>query len=95
MAGDVKKIQQALPSQEQAKLDYYLDALEGLQDQDVKIAALRDSLEKHVPELTDKYTSPETEHRQDAHFDLIAAALIWAPRSPPSVTSLASPLGTA
>lgn len=76
MSDDVKKLQQTLPSQEKAKLDYYLDALEGLQDQDVKIAALRESLEKHVPEFTDKYTSPETEHRQDAHFDLIAAALI-------------------
>lgn len=76
MAGDVKKLQKTLPSQEKAKLDHYLDALEGLQDQDVKIANLRDSLEKHVPEFSDKYTSPETEHRQDAHFDLIAAALI-------------------
>lgn len=76
MASDVKKIQRALPAQEKAKLDYYLDALEGLQDKDVKIAALRESLEKHVPEFTDKYTATETELRQDAHFDLIAAALI-------------------
>lgn len=76
MAGDVRKVQNALPYQEKVKLEYYLDALEGLQDQEVRIAALRESLEKHVPELTDKYTSPETEHRQDAHFDLIAAALI-------------------
>jgi hypothetical protein len=76
MTGDVKKVQRALPSQERAKLDSYLDALEGLQDQDVKIAALRKSLEKHVPEFTDKYTAKETELRQDAHFDLIAAALI-------------------
>lgn len=76
MASDVKKIQKALPSQEKAKLDHYLDALEGLQDQDVKIAALRKSLEKNVPEFTDKYTATETEPRQEAHFDLIAAALI-------------------
>lgn len=76
MTDDVKKTQKALPSQEKAKLDYYLDALEGLQDQDVKIAALRETLAKNVPEVTDKYTSEETEHRQDAHFDLIAAALI-------------------
>lgn len=76
MVGDVKKTQRALPAAERAKLDYYLDALEGLQDQDVKIAGLRESLEKHVPEFTDKYTAPETEPRQEAHFDLIAAALI-------------------
>jgi hypothetical protein len=76
MAQDVKKIQKALPSEEKAKLDHYLDALEGLQDQDVKIAALRKSLEKNVPEFTEKYTSKETERRQEAHFDLIAAALI-------------------
>ena len=76
MSDDVKKIQKSLPSQEKAKLDHYLDALEGLKDQDVKIAALRESLEKNVPEFTDKYTAKETEPRQEAHFDLIAAALI-------------------
>ena len=41
MSEDVKKTQKALPSEEKAKLDHYLDALEALQDQDVKIAALR------------------------------------------------------
>jgi len=76
MADDVKKIQKSLPADEKAKLDHYLDAFEGLKDQDVKIAALRESLEKHVPEFTGKYTSKETERRQEAHFDLIAAALI-------------------
>lgn len=76
MADDVKKLQKALPGQEKAKLDYYLDALESVQDQDVKIAALRKSLEKNVPEFNDKYTSDEAERRQEAHFDLIAAALI-------------------
>ena len=63
---------------EKAKLEYYLDALEGLQDQDVKIAALKESLARHAPKLTDKYTSMEPEPRQEAHFDLIAAALISA-----------------
>lgn len=76
MGDDVKKIQKALPPMEKAKLDHYLDALEGLKQQDVQIAALRESLEKHVPEFTEKYTSEETELRQEAHFDLIAAALI-------------------
>ena len=73
---DIKKLQKALPGQEQAKLDHYLDALEGLQDQDVKIAALKESLQKHVPEVSEKYTSDEPELRQEAHFELIAAALI-------------------
>lgn len=76
MTQDVIKTQKALPSPERAKLDHYLDALEGLQDQDVKIAALRKSLEKNVPQYTNKYTSTEPELRQEAHFDLIAAALI-------------------
>ena len=76
MSDDIGRIQKALPSEEKAKLDHYLDALEGLQDQDVKIAALRESLEKHVPEFTHKYTAEEPELRQEAHFELIAAALI-------------------
>jgi hypothetical protein len=76
MRADIKKSQKTLPSQEKAKLDYYLDALEGLKEQDVKIAGLRESLEKNVPELTEKYTSTVIERRQEAHFDLIAAGLI-------------------
>ena len=76
MNDDVKRLQQALPSEEKEKLDHYLDALEGLQDRDVKIAALRESLEANVPEYTDKYTAEEPELRQEAHFELIAAALI-------------------
>ncbi len=76
MREDIKKTKKALPSEERAKLEHYLSALEGLQGQDVKIAALKESLEKHVPEITDKYTSDLMESRQEAHFDLIAAALI-------------------
>jgi hypothetical protein len=76
MSADVKKMQKSLPSAEKAKLDHYLDALESLHGQDVKIAALRESLEKNVPKFTDKYTSTVIERRQEAHFDLIAAALI-------------------
>lgn len=76
LTDDVKKVGKALPADERAKLAHYLDALENLKEQDVKIAALRQSLEKHVPKVTDKYTSLEPEARQEAHFDLIAAALI-------------------
>ncbi|MEZ7956935.1 MAG: DUF1552 domain-containing protein [Rubritalea sp.] len=76
MHADIKKTKKALPPEERAKLDHYLSALEGLQGQDVKIDALKASLEKHVPEVTDKYTSDMMESRQEAHFDLIAAALI-------------------
>jgi len=76
MQADVKKTQKSLPSAEKAKLDHYLDALEGLKEQDVKIAALRKSLEKNVPVFNEKYTSDIMERRQEAHFDLIAAALI-------------------
>ena len=73
---DIKKMQKTLPNEERAKLDHYLDALENLKGQDVKIAALKESLKKHAPEVTDKYTSEVMERRQEAHFDLIAAALI-------------------
>ena len=76
MQSDIKKTQHELPSSEKAKLDHYLDALEGLKEQDVKIAALRESLEKNVPIVGEKYTSDISEDRQEAHFDLIAAALI-------------------
>ena len=76
MHKDVKQFQKNLPSQEKAKLEHYLDALENLQGQDVKIAALKESLKKHAPEITDKYTADIVEMRQEAHFDLIAAALI-------------------
>jgi hypothetical protein len=76
LSEDVKKRQSGLPATEKAKLDHDLDTLENLGDQDVKIAALRESLEKNVPEFSEKYTTPVIEQRQEAHFDLLAAALI-------------------
>ena len=76
MQADIKKTRKDLPSEEKVKLDHYLDALEGLKEQDVKIAGLRESLEKNVPAFNEKYTSDVIERRQEAHFDLIAAALI-------------------
>jgi hypothetical protein len=76
MQSDIKKTKHALPHEESAKLEHYLSALDELQGQDVKIDELKESLKKHAPEVTEKYTSDLTEMRQDAHFDLIAAALI-------------------
>ena len=58
------------------KLDHYLNAVEKLQGQDVKIASLRSSLAKNVPQINDKYTSKVIERKQEAHFDLIVASLI-------------------
>ena len=73
---DVNNLQKKLPSIEKAKMDHYLHAVEDLKSQDIRIASLKESLKKHAPEMDEKYTSKVIERRQEAHFDLIAAALI-------------------
>ena len=76
LSNDIKKLKKSLPTSEKTKLEHYVDALESLQGQDVKIAALKNTLIKHMPQVTDKYSSKIVSVRQEAHFEMIAAALI-------------------
>jgi hypothetical protein len=76
MADDIRKLKQRLPGQGKEKLDHYLSGFESLKNRRLKLVSMQDVLKKHVPEVTDKYTSKYATHQLEAHFDMASAALI-------------------
>ncbi|MFT5291747.1 MAG: hypothetical protein ACI8QC_002601 [Planctomycetota bacterium] len=76
MVDDLKQVRKAIPSSEHVKLDAYLNSFEELQVRHSKLAGMKGQIEQHAPEFTDKFTAKPEEIRQEAHFDLAAAALI-------------------
>ncbi|PQO29083.1 DUF1552 domain-containing protein [Blastopirellula marina] len=76
MAGDIRKLQRTLGSNERDKLGYYLNGFESLRDRRLKLASMQKVLEAHAPQMNDKYVSSVTTHHLEAHFDMAAAALI-------------------
>lgn len=73
---DTKRMKSRLNAAEKEKLDHYLGAFESLADRRVKLAGMRDTLDRYAPEFSDKYTSEVETHRLEAHFDMTAAAMI-------------------
>jgi hypothetical protein len=75
MVDDLQRVTRQLAGAEREKLDKYLEAFESLQDRQVKIEGIKDSLRRHVPP-PDKFTSTAETDRLEGQFDLAAAALI-------------------
>lgn len=76
MVDDIKKLERTLPGAEREKMDHYLHAFEELQVRREQLATMGDEIRKTAPELDERFTSDTPEHRQAAHLDLTAAALI-------------------
>ena len=76
MVDDIQKLNRTLPGSEKEKMGHYLNAFEELQVRREKLATMGDSIRKAAPAFGDQFTSKTPEIRQQAHFDLIAAALI-------------------
>ncbi len=76
MVKDLKKVRKQVPSSERAKLDAYLNSFEELQVRHRRLSGMKSQIKAHAPALTDKFTAEPEELRQEAHFDLAAAALI-------------------
>ena len=76
MVDDIKNLNRSLPASEREKLGHYLSAFEELKVRRQKLATMRDRIQKHAPPFSDKFLSKRPCVRQQAHFDLIAAALI-------------------
>lgn len=76
MVDDIHRLNRRLPASEKEKLGHYLNAFEELQQRREKLAAMGDQLRKHAPEFGEHFLSKNPTLRQQAHFDLIAAALI-------------------
>ena len=75
MAEDVKAIRGAVGASERDKLNAHLEAYEAMRGRQDKFEAHKESLRKHLPEVTDKFTSKVETDRLSAQFDLAAAAL--------------------
>jgi len=75
MAEDVKAIRGAVGAAEKDKLEAHLDAYEAMRGRQVKFEVHKERLLKHLPPVTDKFTSKVETDRLTAQFDLAAASL--------------------
>ncbi len=73
---DVKRARRELGSVENAKMDAYLSAYESLGTTSKRLVESQETLERVVPERSDKFSSEVETDRLDAHFELATAALI-------------------
>ncbi|MDG2222674.1 MAG: DUF1552 domain-containing protein [Rubripirellula sp.] len=76
MAGDIRQLNQTLPSAEREKMGHYLNAFEELQVRRERLASMSERIQQAAPEFSDRFTSQKPATRQQAHIDLAAAALI-------------------
>lgn len=76
MVDDIHRLNRRLPSGEKEKLGHYLNAFEELQVRREKLASMGDRIRDHAPEFDEQFLSKKPTTRQQAHFDLLAAALI-------------------
>ena len=76
MVDDIRKLNRTLPGTEREKMGHYLSAFEELRVRREKLAAMQDRIKEHAPPFDEQFLSKRPTIRQQAHFDLIAAALI-------------------
>lgn len=76
MKDDVRRVKSRLTGAEKEKLDTYLEAFESLRNRQRRLKSHGGLLAKHLPEITDKYTSVVETDRLEAHFEIAAASLI-------------------
>jgi hypothetical protein len=76
MVDDIRKLNKTLPGSEREKMGHYLHAFEELQIRREKLADMGDRIKKASPKFGPQFSSKRPTERQQAHFDLIAAALI-------------------
>lgn len=76
MVNDIKRLESQLGGVDREKLDVYLDGFESLRERGRRLRGVEAEVRRHAPEVNDKYTSKVETDRQEAHFDLAAAALI-------------------
>ena len=73
---DIKRAENRLAGPEREQLSAYLSTFDTLSDRQSRLNEIKDSLRKHAPVASDKYTSVVETDRLDAQFDLAAAALV-------------------
>ena len=73
---DIKRAEKRLAAPERDQLSAYLSTFDTLSDRQSRLNEIKDTLRKHAPVTSDKYTSIVETDRLDAQFDLAAAALV-------------------
>jgi len=73
---DIKRAEKRLAGPEREQLATYLSTFETLDERQSRLNEIEDTLRKHAPVASDKYTSVVETDRLDAQFDLAAASLI-------------------
>lgn len=73
---DLKRLERQVGGLEKEKLEQHLEAYEALRQRQSRLNEIENTLRKHAPVVSDKYTSDVETDRLDAHFDIAAAALI-------------------
>ncbi len=76
LADDVKRVESRLGGEEKERFGSYLNACEQMRDRRSRLNEIENTLRKHAPVVTDKYSSYDNIDRLDAHFDLAAASLL-------------------
>lgn len=76
MVDDIKRVERTIPGAEKDKMNAYLNAFEELQVRHSRLTGMKQQIHDNAPDYSDKFTSQVEEVRQEAHFDIAAAALI-------------------
>ncbi len=76
MSDDIRKLNRELPAAEREKMGHYLAAFEELKERRSRLVGMREQIQQAAPAFDDHFLSKRPTERQQAHFDLIAAALI-------------------
>lgn len=76
MVDDIKHLEKELGGIEKEKFGIYLEGFEALRERKRRLQGVEAQIRRHVPEVSDKYTSNTETDRIEAHFDIATAALV-------------------
>lgn len=76
LSDDLRRLESEVGGAEREKLRQHLAAYEALRQRQSRLNEIENTLRRHAPVVSDKYTSDVETDRLDAHFDLAAAGLI-------------------
>ena len=73
---DAKRVKKQLSGEDKERFDLYLNSFQSLRKIEQKKVALREQIQQHAPDLTDRYDETTPSARIDSHFEIASAALI-------------------
>jgi hypothetical protein len=73
---DARRVEKQLSGDDKERFALYMDSFDSLRKIEEKKAALTDRIQKHTPELTDRFDSTAPSGRIESHFEIATAALV-------------------